>query len=46
MTSLKHIKEFNEKGKGLAIAGIVIGIIDIVAVFAAMIVKVALVAVQ
>lgn len=41
ITSLKHIKEFsNEKGKGLAIAGIVIGSIDIVLVLFATIVNV------
>ena len=41
ITALKHIKEFsNEKGKGLAIAGIVIGSIDLVFVLFGTIVNV------
>ena len=40
ITALKHIKVFpNEKGKGLAIAGIVIGTIDCVFILLGTILK-------
>ena len=37
--ALKHLKAFpNEKGKGLAIAGLIIGIVDVVGAIAALVV--------
>ncbi len=42
-TALKHMKVFtNEKGKGLAIAGLVVGIVDVVWYFIALFIKISL----